>query len=103
MSTGLDARIDEIIAEFWLDAEQTTEDAALRRLAVALAKTEAAIPAQEERLRAERDAEFIHLALRIESHDCPTCDAARVRANQMVDAAAENIRRALRVESKEKP
>ena len=46
----------------------------------------------EDREQAERDAEFIHLALRIESHDCPMCDAARVRANRMVDAASESIR-----------
>lgn len=41
MTADLDARINEIVAEYRLDAEQATENDALRRLAKALARTEA--------------------------------------------------------------
>ena len=44
-------RIDEIVAEFKLDREQTSENDALRRLARAFARAEAAAGPRDEGLR----------------------------------------------------
>lgn len=58
MPPTTEPRIEEIVAEFWLDAEQTTEDAALRRLARSLAREEQA-RAEATRLALEGLAERV--------------------------------------------